>query len=179
MCWVEAELPLRIGLVNFNNIGMEAAFIQKTIEEILNKLSAEATFAGIVEINNGDIIKFSIKTNEPYLLIGDDGQVLMALNHVVKKIFESHAVKNNFKPMNFIVDVNDYQEQKIEDIKNKARMMAERARFFKNNVELPAMNPYERMIVHSFFTNATDIETESTGVGPERRVVIKYVGTVE
>ena len=158
---------------------METAFIQKTIEDILKGLSVDATFAGIVEINNGDIIKFSIKTKEPYLLIGDDGRALMALNHLVKKIFESQASKNNFKPLNFIVDVNDYQEQRIEDIKNKARMMAERARFFKNNVELPAMNPYERMIVHSFFTNATDIETESTGIGMERRVVIKYVGNVE
>lgn len=158
---------------------METAFIQKTIENILDKLSVDATFAGIVEINNGDIVKFSIKTNEPYMLVGDDGNVLMAFNHLVKKIFESHALKNNFKPLNFIVDVNDYQEQKIEDIKNKARIMAERARFFKNNVELPAMNPYERMIVHSFFTNATDIETESTGIGLQRRVVIKYIGTSE
>ena len=158
---------------------METAFIQKTIEEILNALSVEATFAGIVEINNGDIIKFSIKTNEPYLLIGDDGKALMALNHLVKKIFESQILKQNFKPLNFIVDINDYQEQKIEDIKNKARMMAERARFFKNNVELPAMNPYERMIVHSFFTNTPDIETESTGLGLERRVVIKYIGATE
>lgn len=41
------------------------------------------------------------------------------------------------------------------------------------------MNPYERMIVHSFFTNTPDIETESTGTGLERRVVIKYVGTTE
>ena len=158
---------------------MEAAFIQKTIEEILSKLSVDATFAGIVEINNGEIVKFSIKTQEPYLLIGDDGRVLRALNHLVKKIFETQTLKQNFKPVNFIVDVNDYQEQKIEDIKNKARMMAERARFFKNNVELPAMNPYERMIVHSFFTNTPDIETESTGTGLERRVVIKYVGTTE
>ena len=158
---------------------METAFIQKTIEDILQKLSVEATFVGIVEINDGDIIKFSIKTSDPYLLIGDEGRTLMAFNHLIKKIFESHAAKNNFKPINFIVDINDYQEQRIEDIKNKARMMAERARFFKNNVELPAMNPYERMIVHSFFTNTTDIETESTGVGLERRVVIKYVGNVE
>lgn len=158
---------------------MEAAFIQKTIEELLEKLSLNATFAGIVELNNGDIVKFSIKTDEPHLLIGDDGRALLAFNHIVKKIFELNTPKKNFKPINFIVDVNDYQERRIEDIKNKARMMAERARFFKNNVELPAMNPYERMIVHSFFSNVPDIKTESTGTGLERRVVIKYVGTIE
>ncbi len=158
---------------------METAFIQKTIEDILDKLSVNAEFTGIKELNNGTIIKFAIKTEEPYILIGNDGRVLMALNYLVKRIFECQAKKQNFQPLNFIVDVNDHQEQLIEDIKNKARMMAERARFFKNNVELPAMNPYERMIVHSFFTDAEDIETESTGMGLQRRVVIKYVGTVE
>ena len=158
---------------------METAFIQKIIQDILEKMSVEATLEGVVEINNGDIIKFSIKTKEPHLLIGDEGSTLMALNHVVKKIFEAQGSKNNFKSLNFIVDVNDYQEQKIEEIKNKARIMAERARFFKNSVELPAMNPYERMIVHSFFTNVADLKTESTGFGQERRVVIKYVGNIE
>ncbi|MAG12225.1 hypothetical protein CL630_00220 [bacterium] len=158
---------------------METAFIQKTIEDILDKLSVNAEFTGIKELNNGTITKFAIKTEEPYILIGNDGRVLMALNYLIKRIFECQAQKQNFQPLNFIVDVNDHQEQLIEDIKNKARMMAERARFFKNNVELPAMNPYERMIVHSFFTDAEDIETESTGMGLQRRVVIKYVGTIE
>ena len=158
---------------------METAFIQKTIEDILDKLSVNATFVGIKELNNGTIVKFAIKTEEPYILIGNDGRVLMALNYLVKKIFENQVQKQNFQPINFIVDINDYQEQRIEDIKNKARMMAERARFFKNNVELPTMNPYERMIVHSFFTDTDDIETESTGMGLQRRVVIKYVGTTE
>ena len=129
---------------------------------------------GITEINNGEIIKFSIKTNEPYLLIGESGKTLMAVNHLVKKIFENQREKNNFKEVNFLVDVNDYQEKRIQDIKDKAQIMAERARFFKSNVELMPMNPYERMIVHSFFSNAPDLETESTGEGRERRIVIKY-----
>jgi len=41
------------------------------------------------------------------------------------------------------------------------------------------MSPYERMIVHSIFTNVKDIKTESLGEGKGRRVVIKYVATEE
>jgi len=153
---------------------METAFIKNTIEKIFEHLSLDACLEGITEINNGEIIKFSIKTNEPYLLIGESGKTLMAVNHLVKKIFENQREKNNFKEVNFLVDVNDYQEKRIQDIKDKAQIMAERARFFKSNVELMPMNPYERMIVHSFFSNAPDLETESTGEGRERRIVIKY-----
>jgi len=154
---------------------MENAFIKETIEYILDKLSVNAEFQAITEINDGEIIKFSIKTEEPFLLIGEEGRTLMALNHVVKKMFEGQTAEKNFKPFNFIIDVNDYQEKRIEELKSKAQIMAERARFFKSSVELIPMNPYERMIVHSFFTNVADIETESTGRGLDRRVVIKYI----
>jgi len=153
---------------------METVFIKELIEKILNHLSVDARFEEVRELNGGDIIKFSVHTEEPHLLIGEDGKTLMALNHLIKKLFEQEQEKNGFKKINFFVDVNDYQEQKIRDIKDKAHIMAERARFFKSSVELTPMNPYERMIVHSFFTNVEDIETESTGIGRERRVVIKY-----
>ena len=36
------------------------------------------------------------------------------------------------------------------------------------------MNAYERLIVHSAFTDDPDIETESHGEGKFRRVVLKY-----
>ena len=154
---------------------METAFVKETIIYLLEKLSVNAQLTDISELNGGAIIKFAIKTEEPYILIGQDGKTLMALNHIVKKGFEQESTKRNFNPLNFIVDVNDYQEKRIQDLKSKAHIMAERARFFKNAVELVPMNPYERMIVHSFFTDVTDIETESTGIGRERRVVIKYI----
>jgi len=157
---------------------MEVSFIKQTIEYILSVLSPDARLTEVMEISDGTITKFSIKTNEPYLLLGEDGKTLMALNHLVKRIFEGQCAKQNFKEFSFMVDVNDYQEKRIQDLKTKAQMMAERARFFKSSVELIPMNPYERMIIHSFFTNIPDIETESTGVGKDRRVVLKYVEKV-
>jgi len=154
---------------------METEFINKTIKVFLERLGIEATLVGVTLLNNGEISKFAITTDQPHVLIGHDGKVLMALNHLVKKVYERESLRGGLKPMNFIVDVNDYQEKQIEEIKNKAQMMAERARFFKNNVEMMPMNPYERMIIHSIFTNESDIETESTGKGRDRRVVIKYI----
>ena len=157
---------------------METAFIKKTIEELLGALSTKAVLDSVTEIEGVDIIKFSIKTEEPYLLLGEDGKTLMALNNLVKKIAEQQSVRENSTPINFLIDVNDYQEKRIQDLKTRAHMMAERARFFKSNVELIPMNPYERMIIHSFFSNTPDIKTESTGEGRDRRVVIKYVEAI-
>jgi len=157
---------------------METAFIKDTIQYFIDKLGVKAELVDIAPLHGGEITAFSIKTEEPQLLIGFDGKTLMALNHLIKKIYEQESLKKGFSSMNFIVDVNGFQKEKIEAIKNKAHMMAERARFFKNDVEMLPMNPYERMIIHSLFTNIEDIETESMGQGRERRVVIKYIEDV-
>lgn len=80
------------------------------------------------------------------------------------------------KDDNFFIDVGDYQNKRVQDIKNRAVILAERARFFKIDIEMPPQTPYERMIVHSTFTDYKDIETESQGINHERRVILKYKG---
>ena len=57
-------------------------------------------------------------------------------------------------------------------------MMSERARYFKSNIEVDPMSAFDRRIVHEFLSSATDLKTESTGTGYNRRVVIKYVGGI-
>lgn len=155
---------------------MEATQIKNIIEKTLTLLLVNAHLDGITELEPHGITKYSIKTDDPFLLIGHDGTTLQALNHLIKKISERHNKDNKKEAKaSFLVDVNDYQEKKIEDLKMKAQIMAERARFFRSNVELTPMNPYERMIIHSIFAESNDIETESTGIGRERRVIIRYV----
>ena len=139
-------------------------------------MAVSAEISSVEEDVATNIKKFSIRTEEPNLLIGFDGKILIALNHLIKKAYKKESLEKGFEEQPFTIDVNNYQEKKNEDIKNKATIMAERARFFKNDVELVPMNPYERMIVHSLFTGVEDLETESTGRGRDRRVIIKYIG---
>lgn len=133
---------------------------------------------------------FSVKTPDSHMLIGAKGANLFALNHIVKKIVSSKsaarktAVPNPTKVASpgegekerfFFIDVNGYQEAAAESIKNLAKVMGDRARSFKTNVELEPMSSYDRMVVHSYFQEYTDLKTESVGEGEKRRVVIKYV----
>ena len=146
--------------------------IKKIIEKIINYIGAAHDDISVSSGEDG-VFCFSIKTSEPKVLIGRDGLILLALNHVVRKIAEKEGLfKDGVE--SFVVDVNDYQKSKVEDLKQKANMMAERARFFKSSVELEPMSSYERMIIHSFLSPFEDIATESTGDGRERRVVIRY-----
>lgn len=116
-------------------------------------------------------LRFIIKTQDSAILIGEHGARLMALNHIVKRMAERAFTEGD---MSFLVDVNDYQKKHIDDIRAKAHMLAERARYFKSSVEMDPMSSYERMIVHAEFTEIGDIMTESTGQGHDRRVIIRF-----
>jgi spoIIIJ-associated protein len=117
---------------------------------------------------------FQIQTKEPKTFIGMRGETLRALDYLVKKMSE----KPNTPNPHFIVDVDGYRTKKIEDLQQKALMMAGRAQSFKYDVELTPMSAYERLIVHSSLSEVPNVKTESRGEGRDRRVVIKYVDSV-
>jgi len=151
---------------------MESEFIKKTIEEFLKNMGV--SFEEIVFVSPGKLGKptFVIKSKESGLLIGTDGAHFGALNHLIRKIT---ARRGEEVTKSFFIDVNDYQERLVESLKNKASMLAERARSFKTSIEMEPMSSYERMVVHTFLENTPDIITESSGEGEERRVILKYI----
>jgi spoIIIJ-associated protein len=147
--------------------------IKTTIEDTLKlmKIAFDSVEVGTNDETGSP--KFTIRTADSALLIGTKGAHLMALNHVIKKM-ASHGVEED-DAARFFIDVNNYQEKVEEEIKTKAKIMSERARSFKVDIELDPMSSYERMIVHAALQNIPDIKTESRGEGRNRRVVIKYV----
>lgn len=144
--------------------------IKALLETILEKLTIEGE---INVIESSECPQFIIKTQEAGILIGENGQHLIALNHLLKKIIENEFKKNNLERIQFFLDINDYQIKKIEELKNLARMSAQRVRYFKKEIELEPMSSYERRIIHAALTEYPDIITASTGEEPSRRVVIK------
>ena len=148
--------------------------IKTIIETLLDKLSVKGE---VKFMETGEGTRFLIKAREGALLIGENGQNLLALNHIVKKIAE-RALKEegegeNREKVIFSLDVNDYQAKKIEDLKNLARLNAQRVRYFKKEIALRPMTSFERRIIHAILTECPDITTESTGKEPNRKVVIK------
>lgn len=113
-----------------------------------------------------------IETPDSRFMIGRDGETLRSLNHLVQKMIEKDLPEN--ETAKIFVDVNGYQKKRFNDLKNIAHMMAERARYFKSNIEIDPMPSYERRIIHMFLEGSPDIKTESEGFGPNRKVVIKY-----
>lgn len=150
--------------------------IDTLIKNLITKTSFHVEDIQVSYDNDTDSTWYTVKTSEPRVFIGKDGETLMALNHLVKRLIERNS-QQEIVPQ-YIIDVDDFQKRKIDNLKAIAHMMSERARYFKSTVEIDPMSAYERKIIHSFLQSKTDIKSESVGEGRERRVTIKYIGSI-
>jgi len=149
------------------------ATIQQTIEELLAKMAIEHDGVEVAPSELPDYIKFAIRTNSPGILIGREGEHLSAFSLIVRKIVEKTG--GNIDNQRFFIDVGGYQSERIQKIQKVAHIMADRAKSFNRNVELPPMSAYDRMVVHATLAEDPKVETGSEGQGRARRVIIRYV----
>ncbi len=144
--------------------------VETTITELLKML--EVQHDGVEKKEVAGQIVFTIKTKETRKLIGLNGETLTAVDYIVKKMIEKQGETHP----HFVVDVDNYRIDHIVEIQQKATIMAERAKSFQYDVEMPPMSAYERLIVHATLQGVPHIKTESQGVGKDRKLVIKYIG---
>lgn len=144
--------------------------IQNIIQTIFEKMG----FPILVEsLESAGCMIFNVKTSsdqDAYFLAQNDASNIVSLNHLVKKITSSLLKSEDFQ---FFLDINDYQKQKNEAIKDLALMAAQKVRYFKKEIILDTMNSYERRVIHLALADYSDLYTESVGEGGERRIVIK------
>ncbi len=141
--------------------------IIKIIQEFFQKMGFEAEIKVLDEIEK--TIPVKIKTEEPKILIGQNGQTLREIQHLLKAILKRKISEEFYLDL----DINDYKKKKTEYLKEMADSIADEVALSKQEKQLPPMPNYERRIIHLELTKRNDVITESIGEGIDRRVVIK------
>ena len=147
---------------------MDAMTLKNLITSLLQSLGAPSDEVSVI---TGHRTVVAITTKNPKELIGPHGEHLRALNTIARRLAET---KHGEEATSFLIDINGYFEEKMEVVRANARMLAQRARLFKHDVEMSPMSPYERLVVHELFSDDPEIQTESQGEGKFRHIVLKY-----
>ena len=104
-------------------------------------------------------------------LIGRRGETLDAIQHLtnyaINRDVDGHIRIN--------VDAESYREKREEGLRRYARKKAQQVLKARRRTTLEPMNAYERHVIHAALQDMDNITTHSTGVEPNRRVVIEYV----
>lgn len=147
---------------------MEKEAIQALVQGLLSTLGVAIDD---VAVSSGPRTVVAVSSGDSKTLIGPHGEHLRALNHLARKLAEKQAGTD----VSFVIDVGGYLEAELDRIRSNARLLAQRARLFKHEVELGPMTAYERLVIHELFQDDPEIETESRGEGKFRHIVLKYV----
>ncbi|MDY4490835.1 MAG: RNA-binding cell elongation regulator Jag/EloR [Candidatus Faecousia sp.] len=104
-------------------------------------------------------------------LIGRRGDTLDAIQHLT-----NYAVNRDVEGrIRVNVDAEAYREKREDSLRRYARKKAQQVLKARRRTTLEPMNAYERHVIHAALQDMENITTHSTGVEPNRRVVIEYV----
>ena len=94
-------------------------------------------------------------------------KLIWDFEHVVNLVSKRNGGEN------FVVDINNYRRERERLIGELAKAAARKVLLNKEQVALPAMNAYERRLIHVELASRPDVKTESAGEGKERHVIVK------
>ncbi len=151
--------------------------IKKTAKNFFEKMGFDVDIS--ITEKEDNMVFIDIKTDEPKILIGQKGQVLFDIQHVLKLIIKRNILNSPLgleeteKEFFIDIDINNYKKKKIEYLKETANYIADEVALHKKEKEMEPMSSYERRIVHTEISKRGDVIKESIGEGENRRVVIK------
>ena len=147
----------------------EYAQIRQFLTGLLERMGVTAEMEFSPRENGG--VNVSLSGNGMGAIIGRRGETLDAIQHLTNYVVN----RGNEKHMHISVDAECYRSKREESLTRLAEKMAEKAIKYKRSMALEPMNSYERHVIHTALQNYPGVTTSSTGVEPNRRVVVSYV----
>ena len=143
--------------------------IELFIKGLLEHMDSKAVPHCVKGEGNG--YKVELVGDDLGYLIGRRGDTLDAIQHLT-----NYAVNRDVEGhIRVSVDAECYREKREDSLRRYARKKAQQVLKARRRTTLEPMNAYERHVIHAALQDMDNITTHSTGVEPNRRVVIEYV----
>ena len=130
------------------------------IVEFLNRFTAALGIKATVHVEQTpDGPRINIAGDEAELLVRHRGEPLKALQHVVDMAY-GRSLPDETR---VFVDALEYRKGKDLELRQMAKLLAEKVRQTGVDQQLGPLNPYERRLVHLAVAEVAGVTTESIG----------------
>jgi spoIIIJ-associated protein len=102
-------------------------------------------------------------------LVGTRGATLEALQELARLA----VFRQTGSPSRLLIDIGGYRTNRRKELGAIAKNAAEKVKEFGEPVRLEAMSAFERKCVHDVINALAGVESESEGVEPSRRIVVR------
>jgi len=155
--------------VNYERKDSQQEKVETFLKGLLAHMNVDAEIS-ITERENGGL-NVELSGKNMGMIIGRRGETLDAIQHLT-----NYAVnRGSEKRMHINVDAENYRSKREDSLVHLAEKMAAKVIKYRRSMALEPMNSYERHVVHTALQNYEGVTTSSTGVEPNRRVVVSYV----
>ncbi|SVC11989.1 uncharacterized protein METZ01_LOCUS264843 [marine metagenome] len=136
------------------------------LENMLNHLGFDASVEETA-LDSGSLL--NVKTeDDPGRLIGRQGRTLSDLQYLTNRLL----IEQDDEAPKVMVDVGNYRTENRDELVQKAKAAAEKARRWGEVVEMEPMNAFDRRVVHQALEEAEDVTTESIEVEDTNKKMI-------
>jgi spoIIIJ-associated protein len=149
----------------------EVSIARETINIILEKMRVNAKVTvtlGSSDTNRVRPVLIDIEGNDLSFLIGNKSETINALQYITSLIVGREL--GRWVPLQ--VDVQHYRQRREDELRRLARRIAEQVVSTGRKQTLEPMPPNERRIVHLELRENAQVETESVGEDPQRKVTV-------
>ena len=102
-------------------------------------------------------------------LIGRRGETLDAIQQLT-----SYSVNRTGGRVRVQLDAEGYRDKREQSLQHLAKKVAGKVVKYRRSVTLEPMNAYERHVIHTALQDVPGVTTYSTGVDPNRRIIVAY-----
>ena len=102
-------------------------------------------------------------------IIGRRGETLDAIQQLT-----SYSVNRTGSRVCVQLDAENYRAKREQSLERLANKVAGKVVKYRRSVTLEPMNAYERHVIHTALQEVPGVTTYSTGVDPNRRVIVAY-----
>ena len=145
----------------------KAQAIRKFLTGLLAQMESEA----VIKVYQPEKGRYKVILEGQNLgaLIGRRGETLDAIQQLT-----SYSVNRTGGHVRIQLDAEGYREKREQSLQHLARKVAAKVVKYRRSVTLEPMNAYERHVIHTALQDVPGVTTYSTGVDPNRRVIVAY-----
>jgi len=148
----------------------ELKIIEEKTKEFFERMGLDVEIEMNYLKEENDIVEINVfKIEDAKMFIGKQGLILGNLQLILRKIIKKELDKEIY----LTLDIDNYRKNKINSYKSIANSAAEEVSTTGQQKILPPLSSYARRIIHMELAKRNDVETESVGIGDQRRLVVK------
>jgi spoIIIJ-associated protein len=115
----------------------------------------------------GDDYMIAIEGKDAEILVGRHGDGLKAMEYLLNLVLRSPGDEPRVR-----LDSGGYRERRKQSLKRLAEAAARKVVDRGAPLRLDPMLSWERWVIHTTLKDRTDVETQSVGESPDRKVVV-------